>query len=540
MSGMFFVVVVVTLLGSTYGDVSGKTKPFGLGQGPAYIGGRSTDAEGTELSLRIYGWYVNYLGLTNRASQADRDHYATYFTGNSCEGGCPGYSHCQSGICVCNFHDSMTQLYGRCVSNSTAYFSDSNELKYRKPKAPPIPDECYRTKENGGKEIDPYMRNNPLCKKVTYPNNFDSNSQYCDFNEHNPGVIGNQQCLGYDINMLCNGKRRDIRNNQERPICQCRKDMKFDTTNMECRLYLAQADCSVERRDGFTNEHNVTELLKGEMQLQPGQTLDEALVRQAFCILLDDQVEAYTSHIVGAFGILGLSAGAFFAVCCGSICAACCCCKCCEKVRAKIRALDPRTHVRNMAPETQLAAIGAVAANEYMENKNDSNDQARIAAMQGGVPAGAPQGYPGYPQGGGYPMPGGPGGYAPVPTGYGPAQQGYGQQPVYPQMAQQGGYIPPENSGMLGDAMNYAPEAAMAAGGLFTGNKQMAGLGMLAAADKFDHSDDREDAIKAAALRGVPPPPMGYAGGAPLPVGEAPPGMNMPPPTANYPRQAMQ
>lgn len=516
--------LLLLLLGSTHGDESGQTKPFGLGHGPAYIGGRDTDAEGTELSLRIYGWYINYLGLTNRASAEDIEHYKRYVNDPNaqCDGGCPGYSHCQSGICVCNFHDSQTQLYGRCVTNSTAYFSDSNELKYRKPKPPPIPSDCYITDENGHKKINPRLRNEPLCKQVTYPNNFDSNSQYCDFNEHNPGVIGNAQCLDKDINMLCTGTRRDISNNANRPICMCRKDMKFDTNNMECRIYLKHADCSVERRDGFTNKFNVTELLKGEKTLEPGQVLDEATVRQAFCILLDDQVEAYTSHIVGAFGILGLSAGAFFAVCCGSICAACCCCKCCESIRAKIRALDPRTHVRNMAPETQLAAIGAVAANEYMENKNERNDQARIAAMQGGVPAGAPQGY------------------APVPTGYGPAQQGYGQQPVYPQMAQQGGYIPPENSGMLSDAMNYAPEAAMAAGGLFTGNKQMAGLGMLAAADKFDGMDDREDAIKAAALRGVPPPPMGYAGGAPLPVGEAPPVMNMPPPTANYPRQAMQ
>ena len=60
-------------------------------------------------------------------------------------------------------------------------------------------------------------------------------------------------------------------------------------------------------------------------------------------------------------------------------------------------------------------------------------------------------------------------GYTPVPSGYGPAQQGFGQQPVYPQVGQPGlieyqtffkqlsifsGYIPPENSGLLGDAMN--------------------------------------------------------------------------------------
>ena len=32
-----------------------------------------------------------------------------------------------------------------------------------------------------------------------------------------------------------------------------------------------------------------------------------------------------------------------------------------------------------------------------------------------------------------------------------------------------------------------------------------------------------QDKIRAAALRGPPPPPMGYAGGAPLPTGAPPP-----------------
>merc|ERR1719430_2552613 len=152
-------------------------------------------------------------------------------------------------------------------------------------------------------------------------------------------------------------------------------------------------------------------------------------MRQAFCILLDGEADEYNKHIVGAFtwSILGVGAGAFFAICCGSICAACCCCKCCDSVKQKIRAMDPRTHIRNMDTTTQMAALGTVAAGEYMENKQDRDDQARLAAMQGGMPGGgAPMGYP---QGEGYPMPQGQGGYAPIPTGYGPAQQGYGQPP---------------------------------------------------------------------------------------------------------------
>ena len=48
-----------------------------------------------------------------------------------------------------------------------------------------------------------------------------------------------------------------------------------------------------------------------------------------------------------------------------------------------------------MGQGAQLATLGAVAAGEYMENRNDKQDEARIAAMQGqsmGMPGGAPMG----------------------------------------------------------------------------------------------------------------------------------------------------
>ena len=76
---------------------------------------------------------------------------------------------------------------------------------------------------------------------------------------------------------------------------------------------------------------------------------------------------------------------------------ACCCCKCCEKTKEKIRRLDPRNAMREagMGQGAQMAALGAVAAGEYMENRNDKQDEARVAAMQGqsmGMPGGAPPG----------------------------------------------------------------------------------------------------------------------------------------------------
>ena len=132
------------------------------------------------------------------------------------------------------------------------------------------------------------------------------------------------------------------------------------------------------------------------------------------------------SHLVGEFTILGLSVAGFFLACCASCLTCCCCCKCCESVRAKIRRMDPRNIMKDMnarnaqngqnnLPTTEMAALGAVAVGEYMNNREDQSDEARIAAMQGGQPmapgyAPVPQGYPQgglpYPQAGASPYPG--------------------------------------------------------------------------------------------------------------------------------------
>ena len=125
------------------------------------------------------------------------------------------------------------------------------------------------------------------------------------------------------------------------------------------------------------------------------------------------------SHLVGEFTILGLSVAGFFLACCASCLTCCCCCKCCESVRERIRRLDPRNMMKaqnmNNLPTTDMAALGAVAAGEYMTNREEAGDEARIAAMQGGMPqapgyAPVPQGYPQgefpFPQAGTSPYPG--------------------------------------------------------------------------------------------------------------------------------------
>ena len=125
--------------------------------------------------------------------------------------------------------------------------------------------------------------------------------------------------------------------------------------------------------------------------------------------LRHSEASEYVSHLVGEFTILGLSVAGFFLACCASCLTCCCCCKCCESVRAKIRRMDPRNMMKDMnnrntahngqsnLPTTEMAALGAVAVGEYINNREEAGDEARIAAMQGGQPM-AP-GYAPVPQG---------------------------------------------------------------------------------------------------------------------------------------------
>merc|ERR1719219_281602 len=186
---------------------------------------------------------------------------------------------------------------------------------------------------------------------------------------------------------------------------------------------------------------------------------------KVFCNLLDREAEDYSSHLIGDFTILGLTLTGFLVAALISCLTCCCCCKCCQSVKDRLRALDPRNALKGgqgggggVPPE--MAALGAVAAGEYLANREEAGDEARIAAMQGqsmALPGGAPPGY------------------APVPTGYpqppyygGPPPAGYAPVPS-------GGYIPPQDGGP--GLMAMAPELALAGAGASTGNTNMLAMG---------------------------------------------------------------
>jgi len=496
-------------------------KPFGITIGPTYIGGRDTDQEGTQLSLKIYKQYINYKRLMSESYQEDEMYYERWTDQNECIGSCAGKSFCQSGVCICDHSKSVTQIYGRCFANMTASFVGNKE-KYRKPDPPPRPKWCFcKKRDSNFEEVCPDYRNREECRVPHIPDNFDHNTQFCLPRDH-------AHCSALDINMYCGEKTvYDPRDGQNKPVCQCRKDMRFDTKNMECRLYL-NVDCTYEREDPAVLKGHIVKVLTGQSEpTQEGFTKPE--VQTAFCNLLESYADEYNKHIVGEFNfsLFGLGLGTLILIAFATCCAACCCSKCCESTREKIRRLDPRYAMKQagMGQGAQLATLGAVAAGEYMENRNDKQDEARIAAMQGqsmGMPGGAPMGYApvptGYPEGPAYPQPGYP-------------QPGYPQPgPGYPQPGQPG-YIPPADGGP--GIMNMAPELALAGAGAFSGNTAMTGMGVVAAAEKMGDMEDKEDRLRAAAIRGVPPPPMGYAGGAQPTY----PQNQLPPSTANYPRQ---
>jgi len=490
-------------------------KPFGVGIGPVYIGGRDTDLEGTKLSLKIYKQYIQYKRLLQQSYKDDEQYYAKWTNQNQCIGACPQYSYCRQGICICDHTQSVTQIYGRCFSNFTASFV-GNKDKYRKPTPPPRPDWCFCKTSKDSKKVCDEHSHREECHTPTYPDNFDHNSQMCKQGD-------NQHCLTKDINMYCSDKTLfDPTDGIQKHVCQCRKDMEFDTRNMECRIYL-KADCTYATKDPSLLQSNLVKLMTGQLD-QPDQDYTPDQIRDGFCNLLDAAADEYNAHIIGEFNFtfLGLGIGGLLLVAFVTCCTACCCCKCCNKVKEKIRRLDPRNAMKDagMGQGAQMAALGAVAAGEYMENRNEKQDEARIAAMQGqslGMPGGAPAGY------------------APVPTGY-PEGPGYPpQQPGYPQPGyppQQPGYIPPADGGP--GIMNMAPELALAGAGAFTGNAAMTGMGVVAAAERMDGMEDKEDALRAASLKGMPPPPMGYVGGG---QPTYPPQNNLPPASANYPRQ---
>ena len=70
--------LVLTSASGAAEDENRIAKPFGLGQGPFFVGGRDTDAEGTRIALRIYQQFLVYKKFLGQSVLEDEQYYDRY------------------------------------------------------------------------------------------------------------------------------------------------------------------------------------------------------------------------------------------------------------------------------------------------------------------------------------------------------------------------------------------------------------------------------------------------------------------------------
>lgn len=356
------------------------SKPFGAGVGPTYIipvellgwsGNENMNFtyksdDVVKLTTTIYTQYVNFQRLTQQVTREDLTYYKRYYANNECEGGCPeSQSTCSKGICHCK----AKQIFGQCVEEQYLDSQHHHILQYRKPSCTPycLPGDCYEHVEINFKNITRVkesMSGLSKCQEGPSANDpFDPAEQSCNKDD-------TSSCLSKDLNMICSS---------DSGKCQCRKDMKWNSRTAECELYI---DLVCPEEIGTASE-DITMLLTGRKTISSNLKLDKTEVETAFCALLDSQGMQLVkdNQIVPANWILGfLTTGglilfifaclilvmAFF----GTL----------GTCRFFIRSLNP---MNSMDRNTQLAALGTIAANEMVERRQEKDDERRAALMQG-------------------------------------------------------------------------------------------------------------------------------------------------------------
>jgi len=273
--------------------VMGLVEGLGAGSGPGFIGGSSANtketavlqinkyfstivSEGTKQALDIYEQYITYKQLMGLMTRDDAEYYAGWNAEHRCIGACPQNSQCTSGFCSCEAKSFQAQKYGRCFPKPSLS-SVGDKDKYRKPYPPPRPAWCFCRDRNNKKAVCPNFKDSEECKETVFPNLFDPSSQLC-----RPGDHG--YCIGRDINMICGEKKGVDKYGEEKNVCECRKDMKFDTEKMECRLYI-DVDCTDVVASDSWKESNLTRLLAGEL-MEPEREYSKEEIRAAFCNLI--------------------------------------------------------------------------------------------------------------------------------------------------------------------------------------------------------------------------------------------------------------
>jgi len=324
-------------------------KPFGLGVGPSYIGGSDTVFEGDSLVFQLYADFRRYNKLTGKTSNEVEEYYKRWLVPDQCLGGCGDHAVCMDGVCVCDGENEYVQLFGRCLSNSTAFLKqESSDLKYRKPTPPPIPDECYKEVSRGegrGKEtiLDPKKAHMPGCQRITYPDEFDETSLECGRSDH-------VQCQLSDTNMFCTPEGR----------CVCRQDMAFNRGKMECQLLL-DVDCTQETGYDFVTEgdQEMLEVVTGNKDVEKGTTLDEAKAKKAFCVYLDGKAETYNELRQGEYDLIiwGLNLMGFILLIFALLICFSTLCFCFFYIKDFLHFLDPRNAMAAITAQQEMTAV---------------------------------------------------------------------------------------------------------------------------------------------------------------------------------------
>jgi len=182
-------------------------KAVGMGVAAGFVGGAAVGVAGTKATYGVYHRYkafknmMKYRGFRRRGyhhfDHDDDDYYGyddddddffsnSYYNRNECLGGCPENSHCEWGICECNF--GTVRRYGRC-KHPRSFFSAPRSTSF-----------------------DPH--------------------KYCGSND---------ECQKHDMNLVC---YKNATSKADEPgKCQCKPDMAWNKKNLQCEIFIG-VDCS--------------------------------------------------------------------------------------------------------------------------------------------------------------------------------------------------------------------------------------------------------------------------------------------------------
>jgi len=258
---------ISTWTNDTGTSVSRDIRPqTNVGASPTFLGGSK--------EIDIYNSYLIYKKIIGEISLEEALH-------SRCFGGCPRYSYCQDGFCVCDPAHSVVQLYGRCFNDKTVKFVGDHD-KYRKPTLRPRPEWCFCVNRCGKKMCQQHLENEE-CKIPEYPNIFHHNAQYCRRGDHN-------HCMRKDMNMICGEKKVvDKSDMMEKHVCECRQGMAFDTKSMECRIFI-NVDCTYEPKTPAALQSELARFLKGELE-ELDRDYSKAEAKTTFCNIIDSVAE---------------------------------------------------------------------------------------------------------------------------------------------------------------------------------------------------------------------------------------------------------